>query len=147
MDEFRQRIDQAFDVYLDVAKPVGAKRIALRYINRIVMSANQEIELGEYFKVYPQIPEGMPETISGFLTRAESIYKDLPIKLVLTLSDAIAPPGQADFILDLEISQDWAEKPLPLQEVLSNLDELKQRQGQAFENLITDRARELFDVK
>jgi uncharacterized protein (TIGR04255 family) len=147
-EDFRQRIDEAFQVYLEVAKPIGITRIALRYINRIAIPYNQEIQLRDYFTIYPQIPtDGVPSRMSAFLTRTELIYEDTPIKLVLTLSDAIAPAGQIALVLDIEIFQDWVEKPLSLQEALSNLYELKQREGQAFENLITERTRELFNVK
>jgi uncharacterized protein (TIGR04255 family) len=147
-EEFRQRIDEAFEVYLEVAKPVGVTRIALRYINRIAIPSNQEIELRDYFTIYPQIPkDGVPSKMTAFLTRTELIYEDIPIRLVLNLSDAIAPAEQIVIVLDLEIFQDWVEKPLSLQEAISNLYELKQREGQAFENLITDRTRELFNVK
>ncbi|WP_445634545.1 TIGR04255 family protein [Nostoc sp. DSM 114161] len=148
---FKQRIDRAFDVYVDVAKPVGVTRIALRYINQIAIPTNVEIELSDYFTIYPQLPaDGVPSRISAFLTRTELIYEDIPIRLVLNLSDAISPPekaGQVAIVLDLEISQEWVEKPLPLEEALSTLYELRQREGQAFESLITDRTRELFDVK
>ncbi|PMB39129.1 hypothetical protein CEN47_05450, partial [Fischerella thermalis CCMEE 5319] len=147
-EEFRQRIGEAFQVYLEVAKPVGVTRIALRYINRIAIPSNQEIELRDYFTIYPQIPkDGVPNKMTAFLTRTELIYEDTPIRLVLNLSDAIAPAEQIVIVLDLEIFQDWVEKPLSLQEAISNLYELKQREGQAFENLITDRTRELFYVK
>jgi uncharacterized protein (TIGR04255 family) len=146
-DEFSQRIDQVFEDYTEVAKPIGINRIALRYINRIVIPSTQPIELIEYFTIATHIPEGLPSRISGFLTRIESHYEDIPIKLVLTFADAIAPVEQSEFILDLEISQDWVDKPLPLQEVHSNLYELKQRAWQAFETLITDRTKELFNVE
>lgn len=146
-DDFNKRIDQAFKAYLEVSKPIGVARIALRYINRIVIPSVETVDLEEYFTAYPQMPDGVPSTMSGFLTRTESVYDDMPIRLVIVLTDAEAPEGQADFMLDLDISQDWTEKPLSLEEALSNLHELKQRQGQVFENLITDRTRELFDVK
>jgi uncharacterized protein (TIGR04255 family) len=146
-DEFKQNIDQAFQVYLDVVKPIGVTRIALRYINQIDIPSNEEIKLNDYFTVYPQLPEeGVPSRMSAFSTRLELIYPDTPIKLVLNLSDAVPPPGQIVIILDLEIFQEWVEKSLHLQEALSNLYVLKQREGQAFENLITDRTRELFNV-
>ena len=144
--DFRGRIDESFLAYLEVAKPVGVTRIALRYINRISVPVTQEIQIDEYFTIYPQLPDDAPSRLSGFLTRTESIYEDIPIKLAITFSDAVDPNQQPVFILDLEVSQDWAEKPLPLEEALSHLYELKQRQGQVFENLITDRARELFNV-
>lgn len=146
-EEFKKRIDKAFQVYLEVAKPIGVTRIALRYINRIVIASNQEVELSDYFTVYPQLPkDGVPSIISAFLTRTELIYQDAPIKLVLNLSDVIAPPEKMAFVLDLEIFQEWVEKPLHIQETFSSLNTLKQREGEAFESLITDRSRELFNV-
>ncbi|QLE55979.1 TIGR04255 family protein [Nostoc sp. TCL26-01] len=145
-ENFSERISKAFHTYLDVAKPVGVTRIALRYINKVAVAVNREIELSEYFTVYPQLPDGVPSRISGFLTRTESIYEDIPIRLVITLSDDLPPAGQVMFTLDLEASQEWLEKPLAIESALSSLYELKQREGQAFENLITDRTRELFNV-
>ncbi|MEH1798442.1 MAG: TIGR04255 family protein [Nostoc sp.] len=146
-DEFSHRIDRALQFYLEVAKPVGITRISLRYINRIVVSDDEAVDLSEYVNIYPQFPDSLPSHISGFVTRTELIYEDIPVGLVITLSDSEPLPGQVVFILDLDISQTWIEKPLSLEEVLSNLHELKSRQGQAFESLITDRTRELFDVK
>lgn len=146
-DEFRQRINEALKAYQEVAKPVGVRRIALRYINRIVIPTDQSIDLSEYFTISPQMPDGFPDRMTAFLTRVESGYEDLPIKLVLTFSDVIAPAEQAEFILDLEIFQDWIHKTALLEEVLPHLDELKQRERKAFEDLITDRARELFDAE
>jgi uncharacterized protein (TIGR04255 family) len=146
-NEFSHRIDQAFQFYLQVAKPIGVTRIGIRYINQIAISVDEVVELNEYFTVYPQLPDGVPSKISGFVMRTESIYEDIPIKLVITLSDTGAPSGQVVFILDLEVSQTWIEKALFLEEVFYNLHELKSREQQVFESLITDRTRELFYVK
>ncbi|MDZ8138243.1 MAG: TIGR04255 family protein [Nostoc sp. DedQUE04] len=147
-DEFSKRIEQALQLYLEVAKPVGITRISLRYINRIVISSpDQAIDLSDYVNIYPQLPDDLPSHISEFVTQAELIYEDIPAKLAITLSDSEPQPGEVVFILDLDISQAWVEKPLSFEEVLSNLHELKSREGQVFESLITDRTRELFDVK
>ncbi|MEH2459537.1 TIGR04255 family protein [Nostoc sp.] len=146
-DEFSHRIDQAFQFYLEVAKPVGITRITLRYINRIVISDDQAVDLSEYVNIYPQFPDTLPSGLSGFVMQTESIYEDIPIRLVITLSNAKPLFEKVVFILDLDISQTWIEKPLSLKEMLPNLHELKSREGQVFESLITDRARELFDVK
>ena len=144
---FKKRIDQALKAYLEVSKPVGVTRIALRYINRIVIPSVESVELYDYFTAYPQIPDGIPSNMSAVLTRTESIFDDIPVKLVIILADTEAPKGQLAFMLDLDVSQDWAEKPLSLEEAVSSLHELKEREGQVFETLITDRTRELFDVK
>lgn len=145
--DFKTRIDQAFQVYLEVAKPIGVTRIALRYINQIDIPFVESVQLEKYFTVYPLMPDGIPSNLSGFVTRTESIYDDKPIRLVIVLADAPASEGQVSFMLDLDISQDWTDKPLSLDEALSNLDDLKQREGQVFEKLITDSTRGLFGVK
>ncbi|MEH2458591.1 TIGR04255 family protein [Nostoc sp.] len=145
--DFKKRIDQALKAYLEVSKPVGVTRIALRYINRIVIPSVESVEIYDYFTAYPQIPDGIPSHMSGFLTRTESIYDDIPVKLVIILADTEAPKGQIVFMLDLDVSQDWTEKSLSLEEAVSSLHELKEREGRVFETLITDRTRELFDVK
>jgi uncharacterized protein (TIGR04255 family) len=146
-NDFSSRIDQSFQVYSEVAKPIGVNRIAIRYINQIAISVNEAVDLSEYFTIYPQLPDGVPSKMSGFVTRTESIYEDIPIRLAITLSDDGASSEQVVFILDLEVYQTWIDKSLPLKEMLSNLSELKSREGQVFESLITDRTRELFDVK
>ena len=53
---FGQRIDESFQTYLEVAKPTGVTRIAIRYINRIAISGNQDVDLSEYFTE----PHGLP---------------------------------------------------------------------------------------
>lgn len=145
-EDFSQRIDESFRAYSEVSKPAGVIRIAVRYINRIAILGNQDIELSDYFNIYPQYPDGIPVKMSGFLTRTESIYEDTPIGLKITLSDVVSPASQAVFILDLEVFQDWVEKPLVIEELIASLHELKSREGQVFEKLITDRTRELFNV-
>lgn len=144
-EEFEIRIKEALQAYQDIAEPVGVRRIALRYIDRIVIPAVEAIALEEYFTAPPQTPEEFPKNISAFLTRIESVYDDLPIKLVLTFADTEAPAGQTAFILDLDMSQNWIEEPLPFAEAVAHITELKQRQSMAFEAFITDRTRDLFD--
>jgi uncharacterized protein (TIGR04255 family) len=145
-NEFYGRIEQAFQSYLKVEKHVGVRRIALRYINKIAIPGTS-ILLDEYFTAAPQTPGGF-SNMTAFTTRVETQFEDLPIRLTFALSDISSPSSAEKFeiLLDLNINQDWIEEPLPIGDALSHLGELKQREGQAFESLITDRTRELFDV-
>jgi len=144
-DSFAKRINESFRSYIEVAKPHGIKHLALRYINKIAIP-EQNIDLGKYFTVYPLIPEGIPDNVSSFLVRTQTIYTDIPIVLKITLSDIVNPDGQPVFILDIELSQNYEQESLDIQASLAALHELKQRERKAFESLITDHTRELFDV-
>jgi len=145
-EEFKQRIDKSYQTYLEVTQASAIKSIAIRYINQIFVSTDQTIHLDEYFTVHPSLPNGVSGKVSGFIHRTRSIYEDIPVTLTVTLSDAPAPHGQSAFILDLEVIQEWIENPLAVDAALTVLDELKQRETQVFESLITDRTRELFNV-
>lgn len=147
-EEFYPRIEQAFWSYLQVANPTGVKHIALRYINKIAIPSEREIDISDYFTIYPELPsdDEFPNRMSSFFTRTELLYEDIPARLTITFTDALSEQeGVAMIVLDIEISQNWIVKSLPLQDALPSLFELKLRQGQAFESLITDRTRELFD--
>jgi len=144
-DSFAERIKESFHSYIEVAKPQGIKHLALRYINKIVIP-EQNIDLGKYFTVYPLIPEGIPDNVSSFLVRTQTIYTDIPIVLKIALSDIANPDEQPGFILDLELSQNYEQESLNTQESLATLYELKLRERKVFESLITEHTRELFDV-
>jgi len=144
-ESFERRIDESFHSYIEVSKPAGVTYLAVRYINKIVIP-QQNINLGDYFTIYPLVPEGIPNTVSGFTIRTQTTYSDLPIVLTITLSDIPESLDKASFILDLQVFQNWMEKPLDIEKSIDTLHELKQRENAAFESLITDRTRELFDA-
>jgi uncharacterized protein (TIGR04255 family) len=75
------------------------------------------------------------------------VYKDLPIGLTTTLGSIEAPEGSMAFLLDLEVSRRWTEEPLPLEEAMPHIEELRQRERVAFEESITERTREVFDAE
>lgn len=145
-EEFQQRINKSYQTYLEVTHASAIKSIAIRYINKIFIPTNQIVHLYEYLTVYPKLPNGVSGKMLGFINRTVSIYEDIPITLTVTLSDTAAPTGQSAFILDLEVIQEWIENPLAVDAALTVLHELKQRETQVFESLITDRTRELFNV-
>lgn len=144
-EEFSRRIATAFQAYQTAAAPAGVRRIAVRYINRIEIRS-ETVRLGEYLTVAPRLPDGVLANIRTFVTRLESLYEDQPIQLILTIANAEpSAPGTAALLMDIDVFQEWSSDPLPLGEVLGVVEELKRREREAFEALITDSSRELFD--
>jgi len=144
-EDFRPRIHAALEAYQDIVKPGGIKRIGVRYINRIVIPYDH-VNLGRFFATPPQMPDELDVNISNFFLRLETTYVDLPIQLIQTHASAPSEPGTAAFILDLDVIGEWKDDSLPIEDGLSQVDILRDRERDAFEALITDQAREIFDA-
>ena len=140
--KFRPRIEQALAAYREVAAVSPAVRIGLRYINRIVVP-HPDAKPASFLK-------GLPETqiadssLSGFMQRLESVRKDAIKVLVTQATLQPTEPGTAEFLLDIDTLSD-KEPVLDNAEILHVVDKLHEIEGAAFEALITDEARSLFD--
>lgn len=144
--KFRPRISQALQAYREVVSLSGIRRIGLRYIN-LISVASTSVELDEYFIPMIGAPSNIPIDMTAFLARIESIYSDHHAKLLLTFGSAKAIPGHTGFALDLDVVAEFDDDPLPLDSAMHTIDDLHEREHHAFESLITDRTREVFDAR
>lgn len=144
-EDFRSRITQALQAYEDVTAPKGVRQIGLRYINQIVLEGDS-ISLDEYFTSPPRTPDSFPKQTSAIFSRIESFYKDDPIRLVVTFASVQAPEGKSAFLLDLDLVWMSDDSIIAFDDVMNKVEELRHRERDAFEALITDRAREVFDA-
>ena len=145
-EEFRSRIDQSINAYQSAAAPNGVTRLAVRYINRVQVQTSTA-NVADYLTAAPRLSREFPTTLSAFLTRLESVYTDRPIQLTVTIGTAEpSSPGATAWLLDIEVSHEWASEPLALRSVMDQIDDLRRRERDAFESLITDKCREVFDA-
>lgn len=116
--------------------------VGLRYVNRIEIPADV-VELGEYLTISLEYPPGYPSMITAFLDRVEMAYEGEDTKLAFTWASTEAPKGSAAFILDLDLYANRTS-PVDIAEALEILQDLKVKEGRAFEGLLKDRLREQF---
>ena len=143
-DEFQQRIEQALDVYWDEVQPKGVLWVSIRYINKIVIPEDA-VEVDNYLKCALPDVKGLPDHQNSFLSRVGYVYDD-GVQLVLAQrSIDTPPPNQVEFLLDIDVI--WANtEPVGKDVALAKAVDLRDRERDAFEAVITDKARELFDV-
>ena len=101
-DELFPQAMELWRLYSDISRPDGVTRLAVRYINRIVLPTG-EIDFATYLTAGPSIPPGLPELVSSFLTRVSihDIEKDVHANIAQALEGA--GPGQpAAVILDID---------------------------------------------
>ena len=141
--EFRQRIERALDSIWKVVQPVGVRRVGLRYINKIFIPQRLVI-INEYLNsALPQV-SGLPTSPNGFVSRAEYTYPD-GIRIILSQGTIEAPENHSGYLLDLDVIWENPEY-ITKEEALAKAGDLRAREREIFESVITDKAREVFDA-
>lgn len=143
-EQFGPRISRGLAAYVAAADPAGIRSVSIRYINRILVPG-EAFALSDYFTVAPHSPVPSTAGITGFFEQLETSYIDSPARLFRTFASAGVDGDKAGFVLDLQVLHEWPNEPLPIHEVEGVIEALRGRERSAFEALITEEARKLFD--
>jgi len=143
-DKFKEEIIKVLNHYKSVAEIKGIRNVLLRYINKINSNISGN-ELPDYFKYYPKIPNKYSEKSEAF--QLNTLVPDDDNKLVLIL--ASVPHMENTIFYDIGYVLKTHEKPIDVQidNIQNWLEEAHERIKEAFEAGITDKCRELFEVK
>lgn len=137
------RIVGALDAYVSIAQPSGVRKFSLRYINQINVPEDS-FSLTDYFTITQALPEAFPSRMTAFVDRMELAYEDIPATIVFTWATTKPrSPGQSSFLLDLDLH--WNEK-CSVDEAVRHLMDLRRRERDAFEAVINDRLRGMFNA-
>ena len=141
--EFRERIANALEAYWEIAKPEGIVHIGMRYVNKIIIPCDQ-VDVEDYLLYAMQDVPGLPILVRNFFNRVERDYGD-GSRLVLTQSTSDAPEDSVGFLLDLDVIWD-SPNSISEKTAMDLVEDLRNREREAFEAVISDLARELFDA-
>jgi uncharacterized protein (TIGR04255 family) len=140
---FLPRVQEAVAAYWGVMKPHGASLVSVRYIDKILIPREENVDLHKYFTSIPGRPESMPGMLEAFHFVTQS--RDAEPNCVALLTVASQPPTSQHFpiLYDLALTRQFAV-PVAIEEVQAHADFLHGRQRGIFEESITDSTRELF---
>jgi len=142
-DAWRPRVMSMVRLYTELAKPKAISRIGVRYINRIVVPEEGH-DMARYFKLYPEIPAELGGAHGNFFMRVQIPASHADHGLIVTFGSAPSETrGESPYLLDLY-------DVVPLSETIdfdllsTRIEEAHANVERAFENIITDSAREMF---
>lgn len=142
-EEFAPRIAAALAAYRKVVEPNGINRVGVRYINQIVIPGTK-VRVEEYLKCAYLEMSGLPQDYENFLGRVEYVYDD-GAHLVLAHGLLGASSNVVQCLLDLDVI--WqGDTPVQSETPLEIANDLHERARSAFEAVVTDKAREIFDA-
>ena len=143
--DFKSRISDALAAYWDVAKPEGICRVGIRYINKMTIP-QENPDIQDYLQIALPGASELPKNLTRFINQVEYEYQD-EVRLILSQGYADMPEKEykRELILDLDVI--WSPPEPVLQEkALEMVDDLRGRERKAFEAIITDKTRELFNA-
>lgn len=138
---FQPRIERALSLFCQIASPSGLSRIGLRYINRFEVGADHMPS--EFLRCAPSDPLEPSTTLRSHAHRNEHLWPDGEL-LVVTHASAVAAE-QRSLVLDLDVVHAWEGAPGAIDNAMTVVEHLHDREGAEFERLITDAARRVFD--
>lgn len=143
--QFKPLILATLEVYRQIARPAGFRRVGLRYVNHIQIPADS-VDLSIYFNFGPRLPAPMAaDPIRSLLLRADLDQESHRGHLVLTLATAPGEgPGKPALILDLDFATTRAQD-IALEGIDDWIEQAHNRIETAFEASITDQLRSLFE--
>jgi uncharacterized protein (TIGR04255 family) len=147
-EEWEPEVYKCVNVYKELAQPKKVARLGLRYINRVVIPQGR-VQMEDYFTIYPNLPERLGDTHGSFVVRVEVPKPETGHTVLITFGTAPPPdPGQVGqaFMLDL---YDILQQHLSVQEeeLRTAIQRAHDHIVVAFEDSITDRLRDVFELE
>lgn len=142
-DNFRPRVEECFAAYCDLWKPQRIACAALHYIDKIDIPLPQ-LNLFEYFNLYPTLPDDAPDSITSIAMGFESQGKmEGDIFAVAFRQEPSANPEHTSFVLQFDYVA-GAGLELALEGVTGWLEAAHDACSSFFRSAITAKCAELF---
>jgi uncharacterized protein (TIGR04255 family) len=141
---FKPRIESALSAFCEVSGLSTVVRVGIRYINRIIVPA-ENAKASSFLNFIPEEHEIFGAPVNSFLRRAEYIRPD-GVKMIVTQA-TLQPqsPNTTEYLLDIDTVLDNA-RLTENSDIIAQAETLHGVESDAFECLITQDARNLFNA-
>jgi len=134
-----------YQVYVKAAQPEEVTRIAVRYINRLLLPEAHVRDFSPFLTAPPPIPKGVSSLLTGFLMRVQ--VQDPATGVAGTITQTIqqggVEPGKVPVILDLDFYEAGSRSPAP-EAVVPRFATLREVKNRYFFASITEATADLY---
>jgi uncharacterized protein (TIGR04255 family) len=146
LDDYLPKIQQAWKLFISVASPVQIRAVRLRYINRIMLplAANGAVNLDDYLKIGPQLPDEQRFTLTGFLNQQSAVEFATGNQINIILTGQPIENGKAPVILDITVAGAAKAEPQNFAWLLGEIQSLRALKNHIFTSTLTEPCQKLF---
>jgi len=145
LDDYLPEIERTWRLYVGLASPVQIRVVRLRYINRILVPMTAPaIDLDEYLKIGPRLPDEANLAVSAFLIQQTAVEKDTGHQVNLVLTCQAPANEKLPVILDITVASNVNTEPGDWPTVKETIAALRILKNRVFQNTLSDKCIELF---
>lgn len=143
-ENFRPKIELAYDTICEVTEIKGIDRLALVYVDRIEIPGDN-IEMGEYYKFYPYLGSGLPQTHANFSVACAFPYHDERDFCKLQLTAAM--PTKKDHLATLLTTEYFLmkKKSVSPDNAIEWMEQAHTKVRELFKGCITEKLENIFE--
>jgi len=145
LDDYLPEMERTWRLFVGLAAPVQIRTIRLRYINRILLPLTEgRVELDEYLKLGPRLPDEDKLTFTGFLNQHSALEADTGNQVNMVLTTQPQEADRLPVIFDIEAFKSDSYDPLDWDTIHLQILSLRRLKNVVFENSLTDKCLNLF---
>ena len=126
--------------YVAVLKPLGASRIATRFVNVLPLTPGQPLD--ELLAAPPRLPEGLPSSLSAFVFRYVTEATDGMVSIVSLATEEESEPTSLVLDIDCFSRGDFSVTTSGMSRIMDRLRDLRERKNAVFFRTISANALE-----
>lgn len=145
LDDYLPEIERTWKIFVELAAPVRVRRIALRYINRVLLPMEgSQIPLDEYLTLGPRLPQDDQLTYVNFLNQYAAVEPETQNAITITLTNQQIENGQLPVIFDIEARRDFGAQPDDWNELNQVILSLRKLKNRVFKRTLSQQCLKLF---
>ena len=140
---FRAEAMGHWEKWVEAFGPTSISRSAVRYINRIVVPEN--CDLDKYLNLTPRLLDGLTEEVKGYFMQLVTAQHDIDPGCDAVINTGIEgspTEGSMNVLFDVDVFVNHS-KGIPLDRAWTVLDQLRDRKNAIFEAAITEEVRRM----
>ncbi len=146
LDDYLPEIGRCWGIFKELARPRLIRKIALRYINRIVIPAEEgaQVDLKAFLTVGPRLPAETGLTFTGFLNQHQAMDKESGNSANIILASEPFANGGFPIVLDIEVWKQNRLDPARTDELMATVHSLRALKNRIFKHTLTPECLSLY---
>jgi len=145
LDDYLPEIERVWRLFISIALPVQIRVVRLRYINRILLPlTNGRVELEDYLKVGPKLPDEDRLRFAGFLNQYIAVEMDTGFQVNVVLTSQPPENDKVPIIFDISVASAETADPENWAWLLAKTQSLRHLKNRIFRNTLTEPCLNLF---